>query len=127
MTAGRIFRIAGPGGQSAGAGCGSYCGGGIKSSPLSSVNDGAIEINLINDVTRRKFLKLFPKFSRGELYGTEEAKGVMEMVRCRRARLEPFEAESFLCCVDGEIAVTAGLEIEVCPGALQLILPENPR
>ena len=55
----------------------------------------------------------------------EEAKGIVEMVRCRTARLEPFGAEAFQCCVDGEIAVTTGLEIEVCPGALQMILPHS--
>ena len=104
---------------------GSFCGGGIKSSPLSSVCDEVIEINLINDVTRRKFLKLFPKFSQGKHYEMEEAKGIVEMVRCRTARLEPFGAEAFQCCVDGEIAVTTGLEIEVCPGALQMILPHS--
>ena len=44
---------------------GSFCGGGVKSSPKASLNDGLIDANIIYNVTRREFIRKFPAYSKG--------------------------------------------------------------
>ena len=102
---------------------GSYCGGGIKSSPLSQLDDGAFELNIINDVTRRRFLKLFPKFKKGEHL---DIPGIDEVVEIRKAtdvNLESHDSFEFSICVDGEIKHTTGIRVTLLPEALNFIIP----
>lgn len=104
---------------------GSYCGGGIKSAPQASLVDGMLDLNIINYVSRRQFLRFFPDFARGKHLERKDIGDLLITKKCRRVRLVPKDSESFLTCVDGEIADTSGLEVEICPGALRLIIPEH--
>ena len=104
---------------------GSYCGGGIKSAPLAVMDDGEFDINIINDVSRLTFARLFPGFRKGEHAGN--MKGIDEIIEMRKMKtveLTPYGAEDITICVDGEIQSTKGIKIEVCPKALTFIIPK---
>lgn len=102
---------------------GSYCGGGIKSSPVSRLDDGVFELNIINDVTRRTFLKLFPKFKKGEHLGIPGIDEIVEVRKVTDANLESHDSFEFSICVDGEIKHTTGIRVTLLPKALNFIVP----
>ena len=103
---------------------GSYCGGGIKSAPLAVVDDGEFDINIINDISRLKFIKLFPAFRRGEHAGDIPGiKDIIDMRKMTSVELLPYGMDELTICVDGEIQTTKGIIIEICPKALNFIVP----
>lgn len=68
---------------------GSYCGGGVYSSPQASLSDGYFDLNIIKDVKRMEFLKLFPKYQKGthlEIPGIEK---IIEVKKCRSLKMIP--------------------------------------
>ena len=104
---------------------GAYCGGGIKSAPLAIMDDGVFDVNIINDVSRVKFARLFPAFRRGDHAGDlPGVEGILEMRKMKAIELSPYRDEELTICVDGEIQKTKGIKIEVCHKALDFILPE---
>ena len=102
---------------------GCYCGGGIKSSPQSIVDDGFMDLNIIQNTTRRRFLRLFPSFSKGKHLGDPAYEDILTTIKCRSVKLLPYETASFQFCVDGELAMTTGLTIDICPHAMSFIVP----
>ncbi len=101
---------------------GSFCGGGIHTSPQSDVSDGVFDLNIINDVSRLEFLKLFPKYKAGTHLGVPGIEKVIQVKTCRKLSLTPKEG-SFFLCADGEICVAQSVEFEIRPKALPFILP----
>ena len=105
---------------------GSYCGGGIKSAPTSILNDGEFELNLISDVSRTRFLRLFPTFKKGEHLSIPGIESEIEVRKCRDAKLESNKNWEFFICVDGEIkTVTGSFRVTMMEGALNLIVPSK--
>lgn len=105
---------------------GSYCGGGIKSAPLAVMDDGEFDVNIINDVSRFTFARLFPAFRRGEHAGDMPGiENIIEMRRMKSIELLPYGSEDLTICVDGEIQHTKGIKIEICPQALSFIVPQE--
>ena len=103
---------------------GSYCGGGICSSPQAEVDDGFFDVNIIRDVPRRVFLRLFPKYQKGTHL---QVPGVFEIIAVRRSRevvLEPREGTFFLCA-DGEIEPAETVQFSIAEKAIDFILPQR--
>ncbi|MFR7989611.1 MAG: diacylglycerol/lipid kinase family protein [Anaerovoracaceae bacterium] len=103
---------------------GSYCGGGICSSPQASVDDGWFDINIVKDVPRRTFLRLFPKYQKGTHLQIPQAPAIITVKRSRSAVLEPKERTFFLCA-DGEIEPAEKVEFRLAPAAMDFILPAS--
>lgn len=101
---------------------GSFCGGGIHTSPQSDVADGVFDLNIVNDVSRLEFLKLFPKYKAGTHLGVPGIEKVIRVKTCRQLNLTP-KAGSFFLCADGEICVAESVKFEIRPKALPFILP----
>lgn len=103
---------------------GSFCGGGIHTSPQSDVSDGFFDLNIVNDVTRLAFLKLFPKYKAGTHLSVPGIEKTIRIKKCRRLTLAP-KAESFFLCADGEICTAKSVTFEIRPKALSFILPAD--
>lgn len=101
---------------------GSFCGGGIHTSPQSDVSDGYFDLNIVNDVTRLEFLKLFPKYKAGVHLGLPGIEKIITVKKCTTLSLSP-KAKSFFLCADGEICVAQSVTFEIRPKALSFILP----
>lgn len=103
---------------------GSFCGGGMKTSPQSSMSDGCFDINIVNNVTRTEFVKLFPKYQKGTHLSV---KGIEKVVRVRKSKnlkLVPKEKNFFLCC-DGEIYLAGEILFEIAPGKIRFNVPRG--
>lgn len=86
-----------------------YCGGGFNAAPLSKVNDGYMDVLVVNDVSRLKFMSLIGDYRTGE-YIDETGKmkkkfeGVLDYVKCKEIEIRGPEK----ICLDGEIFSTEG-------------------
>lgn len=102
---------------------GSYCGGGIKSSPKASLTDGLMDLNIIYNVSRREFVQKFPSYSKGTHMELEDIDRLLYFRQCRKAVITPLDG-SVRLCVDGEITDAGRAVMEVLPKAVNILLPE---
>ena len=91
------------------AGNGSHCGGGFNALPLADITDGYMDVLVVNDVSRLKFVALVGDYRAGTYVDKtgelkEKFRGVLEFVRC--SRMEVRGPEYF--CLDGEVFGTGG-------------------
>ncbi len=102
-----------------------YYGGGFKSAPLSSLNDGFIDILLVNDITRMRFVSLVKYYHDGTYMNSDGTvkdafKDVIRYVRCKKMEVSGVRE----ICLDGEIFQnTTGcpIEIEVAPKSVWFV------
>ncbi len=101
---------------------GSYCGGGIKSNPFASTSDGLININIIKNVSRLKFISLLPHYMKGTLF---ELRGIEKFItsrKCKHIKITP-NTDVFRLCVDGEILDGGVTEFDIIPNAFNFVIP----
>jgi len=102
---------------------GCYCGGGVKSNPTAIVQDGLMDVNIINDVTRMQFLNLFPKYSKGTHMEVPGIEKILCAKQCRKVVVKPRQGNMRLC-TDGEITDAGTVEFQLIPAAFSMIVPE---
>lgn len=103
---------------------GNYCGGGLKTSPQSDLTDGFFDVNIIKNIKRRQFLRLFPIYVKGKHLGMTGLEHIITMKKCTHLKLTP-ASESFYLCADGEIRIAGEVEFEIVPAAVRFILPQR--
>lgn len=103
---------------------GSYCGGGVYSSPQSILDDGEFDINIVNNVSHFVFLKLFPKYQKGTHFEMEGIEKYIKTTKCKSIDLQCKTGDFFLCA-DGEIVVCRSVHFEIVPKALNIVLPSR--
>ncbi len=103
---------------------GCYCGGGIKSNPLASICDGKININIIKNVSRLKFLRLLPHYMKGSFLKLKNIDRVITSEKCCEITVTPLNGKMRLC-VDGEIMDAGKTRFEICPAAFNFVLPKS--
>lgn len=98
---------------------GQFMGGGMRIAPDASTADGLLDIVLVGDLGRARFLSLFPRVYKGAHVG-------LEAVRTGRGRSVAVRAldaaRPVLVDVDGETPGYLPLTARIFPGALQLIV-----
>ena len=102
---------------------GSWCGGGFRSSPLAQLSDGVLDVLLIKNVTRVRFLTLVKMYKAGSFMDNAKARRVIGYVRGNTVRYT-FDGEQSIC-VDGEVIQAQELEICAVKEALCLIVPKG--
>ena len=100
---------------------GCYCGGGIKSNPLASICDGTININIVKNVSRIKFLRLLPLYMKGTFLSVKNINEIIFSTNCKKIVITPLEGKMRLC-VDGEIIDAGKTCFEICPGAFNFVV-----
>jgi diacylglycerol kinase (ATP) len=89
-------------------------GGGMKVTPDALLDDGLLDVMIVQPLSRVKFLRLFPKvFS-----GRHPTLPVVRMERARRIRIE---APGIVAYGDGERLGPTPVDIELVPGALRVL------
>lgn len=97
-----------------------FYGGGFCAAPIASINDGMMDVLVVNNVSRLKFLTLVGAYHDGTFI---DSRGVMpkrfsRVLRYHRCRAIEIEGPTRLC-LDGEIFPCSGrIRGEVIPGAL---------
>ena len=103
---------------------GCFCGGGIKSNPLACVQDGLINVNIVKDVSRIKFLKLLPHYMKGNFLQIKNIENVVSSPKCKNIKVTPYDRLLKLC-IDGEITTVSKVEFEIVPNAFKFVLPSS--
>ncbi len=99
-----------------------YCGGGFCAAPLASLTDGLMDVLVINNMSRIRFVSLVGAYQAGTYIAEdgsmkERYSKILTYRRCRKVTVEGPE----LYCLDGEVLATDAartVEAEVVPGAL---------
>lgn len=96
---------------------GEFFGKGMRVAPRADTGDGQLDVVIVPPVERWKFPWRLPQFLLGRHLGWP---GVVHR-RARRIRLEP-STDFPPYELDGEFFATAAMDLEVCPGALQMLV-----
>ena len=102
---------------------GGFCGGGVNSAPTASINDGMMDVNVIYDITRTKFLKKFPHYSKGTHMELPDIDDFLLFRQCKEAVITPLDG-SMRLCVDGEIVDAGEVKMEMMPLAVNVLVPK---
>lgn len=102
---------------------GSYCGGGVKSNPLASVNDGQININMIKNVSRIRFVSLLPHYMKGDFLALDKIERYISSEKCKKVIVTPISGNMRLC-VDGEIIDAGRTEFQIVHKAFNFVIPK---
>lgn len=100
---------------------GAYCGGGFKSCPNADLSDGLLELLVVNDLSRTRFLQLVPKYKSGELLNIlDEDDSIYKYTQVKKVEITPKGAKTMQFVADGETFETGKLTIEVIHDALNV-------
>lgn len=98
-----------------------YCGGGFCAAPLASLTDGLMDVLVVKNISRLRFVSLVGAYHAGSYI---DENGVMqpkfsEILTYRKCRKFTVEGAAHYC-LDGEIYPTenCAVEAEVLPGAM---------
>ena len=101
---------------------GQFCGGGFKAAPLSRLDDGLMDVLIINDVSRAKFISLVKDYHEGTYINERGVlkprfEPVINYVKCKKMTVSGIER----FCLDGEIfelGKDESITAEVVPAAI---------
>lgn len=96
---------------------GRYYGGGMKINPKAEVEDGLLDICVVNKMKKAKFASLFLTVFRGNHIRIKE----VEIFRGKEIKI--YGDESLLLNVDGDIVGTIPAEIKVDRTSLDIVVP----
>ncbi len=99
---------------------GPFCGGGFRGAPLSSLEDGLLDVLIVRDMTRGQFLAMVGAYRKGNYM--DEAGNMLGRYRhmlayyhCKSVHISTEEGY----CLDGEICPAArDLTVEIVPQAV---------
>ncbi len=94
-------------------------GGGMKVTPDALVDDGLLDVLIVERLTRIQFLRIFPRVFKG----THLTDPRVSVVKVKRVTVA---AEGVVAYGDGERIGPLPIEIEVKPGALKVLAQANP-
>lgn len=92
-------------------GTGPTYGGGLQICAGAEIDDGLLDITIIEPVSRLTLLQLFPKLSKGTHVGHPR-------VRALRGRAVRIESPGITAYADGEILGPLPVDVSIAPGAL---------
>lgn len=101
---------------------GSFYGGGFHSNPLSSLDDGMIDLVRVEEVTRRKFLTLVGDYKKGTHIQPKFDKIVKH---AKAERVDIRFPRTTNVSFDGEVVPCDELHVEVLKKALTFLVPKG--
>ncbi len=96
---------------------GIYIGGGMPISPYSVVNDGFMDVVVVNEIRPSKVLGLLLKFLNG---GKHVLMPCTEVIRCKKAKVEILDDGSTQ--MDGEVSENKVLDCSIVTGVLKTFI-----
>jgi len=89
-------------------------GGGMKVTPDAKVDDGLLDVLIVEALSRVAFMRVFPRVFKGE-HVTDRR---VRIIRGKRVRIE---SPGLVAYADGERIAPLPIDIEVVPGALRVL------
>ena len=106
-------------------GNGQYCGGGFDAVPKAVLNDGLMDVCIIDKISRFTFIKLVKSYKSGTHLENKAAQAFIRYRRVSHFRME-FEAPIPIC-VDGEIKGAKNIDFEVIPAGFHFVIPKGSK
>ena len=100
---------------------GGWCGGGFNSAPRRSLEDGLLDVSLIDKVTRRELISLIGSYKKGKHLETKLGKKIVEYTKASSVEFDFSEPTNV--CIDGEITKMTSLSLTLVPHAISFVLP----
>ena len=102
-----------------------YYGGGFKAAPLAMLNDGYMDLCLVDLVSRMDFIRIIPKYKAGQ-HVDENGNSKYPFVRYQKCKKVIIESEDTIgVCGDGEVVQTNKVSVEVIPNAIAFSIPQD--
>ncbi|MGI6731042.1 MAG: diacylglycerol/lipid kinase family protein [Anaerovoracaceae bacterium] len=101
---------------------GCYCGGGYKGVPYASLDDGYMDVSIVEDVTRRTFVRLLGRYKKGTHLEIPESKNFITYKKCKSITVTP--PKTMQISIDGEIVQHGALRFDIVPNAIKFSLPQ---
>jgi YegS/Rv2252/BmrU family lipid kinase len=92
-------------------------GGGMRLAPDASLTDGLLDVVIIEDMPKLRFLRLAPTVFRGRHLRYRE----VSVLRAREVHISA--TEPFTLYADGEAIASLPVSVRVLPGAVRMIVP----
>ncbi|NLL96304.1 MAG: diacylglycerol kinase family lipid kinase [Clostridiaceae bacterium] len=96
---------------------GSYYGGGMKAAPSAKTDDGILDFYLVDSCNRRKILRFFPLFRKGQ----HETMKEVTHTQGKRAVIE--STSLFPVNIDGEVNMETRVSVEILHKNINIIIP----
>lgn len=101
---------------------GAFCGGGFHSNPKSSLNDGKIDVILVNNISRMRFVSMVGAYQKG----THLVKKYEKILKNEKADcVDLWFEQNTNIGVDGEIVSVKELHITPVARALRILVPNG--
>ena len=104
-------------------GNGHYCGGGFKSCPRASLQDGLMDVVIVRPVSGLRMIKMLLKYHQGTHLESPDAAELIKFMQVSQFRLKAIDKVSV--SVDGEVLPFSEAEIKVIPGGINFVIPEG--
>lgn len=104
---------------------GSFYGGGYCPAPHAQMQDGKMDLCMVNNVSRTTLLRLLPTYRKGTFMEQKlvQKQGIARYRRCEEIRVRFPEPSSV--CGDGEIDTALEVTASICKGKISFLLPEG--
>ena len=107
-----------------GVGSGRFSGGGFDGIPPATVNDGLLDIMLIQPISRGKFIRLVGAYHDGKHIDSPLLAEQLYLNRTKHLEIEPLAPLVFTA--DGEILLTAKrMTISLAPKRISFVIPDG--
>lgn len=102
-----------------------YYGGGFKAAPLAQLDDGYMDLCLVDRVSRADFIRIIPKYKSGQ-HVDENGKSKYPFVHYQKCKKVVIESETTIgVCGDGEVSPANKVVVEIIPNAIAFSIPKN--
>lgn len=103
---------------------GCFCGGGVKGVPESILDDGLMDVSVVNDISRIQFVSLYPSYAKG----THLSKKAVTLDRVieyskEKALTVTANGESLRLCCDGEVSTQKEVSFSMVRDAFRFVVP----
>lgn len=103
---------------------GKCCGGGILCNPAAEINDGLIDMNIIYDIPRYRFITLLPRYMKGTHMQMPGIERFIFNTKCKKVKITP-NVTPFKICPDGEIRDAGVTEFEIVHNAFNFVIAKD--
>ena len=109
---------------------GRYYGGGFLAAPESQLDDGVLDVMIVNEISLAKIAKALPMYQAGKHFVNgeivPELEGMIEYYPAKSVHIHPVDAnQEVIVNVDGECGPDKSLSAEIVPLSARLILPKK--
>ncbi|MBR3150416.1 MAG: diacylglycerol kinase family lipid kinase [Erysipelotrichaceae bacterium] len=101
---------------------GQYIGGKFRCAPHADLNDGLMEVCLLDPISYLRFFRILKTYTEGRHVDDPKLQDIVHYRRARKA--EVIAPEGFAYSLDGEIIRENHFTVEIVPKALKFAVPE---